>query len=222
MKEKMKEKMKVFTLIELLVVIAIIAILASMLLPALNQARETAKKIKCEGNLKQQGLAMGLYTQDYNEWIVPARALATLTAGTIWFDKLNAFVNNEEVFHCPTHTDFKFDYNNISYGHNAIGIMIDGKGTGLGLRPGIADKPMIKAVQIKKHQIQLCLPIAQKIEQHKFIMLPILVSSLMILQESDMAVVLISFGVMVMWTGSWSLWWIILQVGGTEMSKLLL
>jgi prepilin-type processing-associated H-X9-DG protein/prepilin-type N-terminal cleavage/methylation domain-containing protein len=150
MKEKMKEKMKVFTLIELLVVIAIIAILASMLLPALNQARETAKKIKCEGNLKQQGLAMGLYTQDYNEWIVPARALATLTAGTIWFDKLNAFVNNEEVFHCPTHTDFKFDYNNISYGHNAIGIMIDGKGTGLGLRPGIADKPMIKAVQIKK------------------------------------------------------------------------
>ncbi|MHB1461754.1 MAG: DUF1559 family PulG-like putative transporter [Armatimonadota bacterium] len=61
-----RKQTRAFTLVELLVVIAIIAIMASILLPVFASARESARKAACVSNLKQIGLAISSYTQDYD------------------------------------------------------------------------------------------------------------------------------------------------------------
>src|ERR1035438_1049632 len=118
-----------FTLIELLVVIAIIAILAAILFPVFAKAREKARQTSCLSNLKQMGLAMAQYTQDYDSTFLRSWYFNNNGTGYVWADAIVPYVKNDQIFSCPSSTTPTtkivnaygnvFNTNAINYADNA-------------------------------------------------------------------------------------------------------
>ena len=119
---RFKIRRKGFTLIELLVVIAIIAMLVAILFPVFARARESARRSSCQSNLKQIGLAMLQYTQDYDEYMpmtyhsnvfhfMESRAgsRSDITEAVAQFNFLAVIVpyaKSTQIYRCPSATPY--------------------------------------------------------------------------------------------------------------------
>jgi len=105
-------KRKGFTLIELLVVIAIIAILAAILFPVFAKAREKARQTSCINNLKQVGLGLTQYAQDYDETMATCRGYNGINSYNNnaaemidWRIQIQPYIKNMQVYKCPSNSN---------------------------------------------------------------------------------------------------------------------
>ena len=114
-----------FTLIELLVVIAIIAVLIALLLPAVQQAREAARRTQCKNNLKQMGLALHNYHDTYNMFAPGGIGSSAGGWGASWYMRILPYVDQAPLFN-------KLTFNGTHHGWAYTGV--DGNANGQVLR----------------------------------------------------------------------------------------
>ncbi len=130
-----------FTLIELLVVIAIIAVLAAILFPVFAQARAKARQAFCASNIRQMGLAVTMYNQDFDERM--PMAATTVPSPTPpyytflnWHDFVDPYVRNKQIWNCPSTTIPLVDSKGkpvCHYGFNTFYLNVGNKGAAINL-----------------------------------------------------------------------------------------
>ncbi len=108
----LKSRFRAFTLIELLVVIAIIAVLIALLLPAVQQAREAARRTQCKNNMKQLGLALHNYHDTHNK--LPSTATVNLNQGANMFVMILPFIDQAPLYNSINMNSNSYPLSNTS------------------------------------------------------------------------------------------------------------
>ena len=114
----MSRSSRAFTLLELLVVVAMIAVLAAILFPVFSRARENARRASCQSNLKQLGLGVAQYTQDYDE---------RMPLDARWSGNISPYIKSEQVFRCAS------DAGEDAGARRALSYAFNGNGAARGL-----------------------------------------------------------------------------------------
>ena len=117
--KKAPHKISAFTLIELLVVIAIIAILAAILFPVFARARENARRSSCSSNLKQIGLGVMQYVQDYDS-NYPTTLTVTPSGNLSWRQTIQTYIKSTQVMQCPSNSNKDWQTHAANGGYPAV------------------------------------------------------------------------------------------------------
>lgn len=148
----------------MLVVIGIIAVLIGVLLPALNRARQTAKDAACMSNLRQLGLGLTMYLNEYKGTFPAHKQTLTDPPSPFWGDSLMPYLKSTDIFRCPAMSpgeyqgnngvvwSFAFDAQHVSYGYNAYFLghyPYNDKNPEYGYMPFIPPQNWMKVSQVK-------------------------------------------------------------------------